>query len=103
MLQLNQAEDSRRCDSEDIGGFTDRHFATSLSFSLTIDLNRMVVAHRTDTHRRPDLSVCRAALILIQDRCDPCVGLDSRQFANGLHKIMVGGIAMLSRSEERRV
>jgi len=96
LIQLNQAEDGRRGDSEDIGDFTDRHFATSLSFSLTIDRNAMMVAHRTDTDWRPDLSVCRAALILIQDRCDPCVGLDSRQFANGLHKIMVGGIAMLS-------
>jgi len=40
--------------------------------------------------------VCRAALILIQDRGDPCVGLDSRQFVNRLHKIMVSGGAMLS-------
>jgi hypothetical protein len=78
LIQLNQAEDGRWCDSEDIGNFTDRHFTTSLSFSLTTDWNTVMIAYRTDTDWRPDLSVCRAALILIQDRGYPCVGLGFR-------------------------
>jgi hypothetical protein len=54
----------------------------------------MVVAQRTDTLSRPDLSVCRTALIPIQDRGDPRVWFDPRQSANDLHKIIVGDIPM---------
>src|ERR1035437_8962242 len=50
----------------------------------------MVVAQRADTRRCPDLSVCRAALIPIQDRGDPHVWFDPRQNSNDLHQIIVG-------------
>ena len=76
------------------GGFTDGHLAAGLPFSLTVDRNRMVVAQRADTLRRPGLSVCRAALIAIQDRRDPCIRFDPRQPANDLHQIIVGDIPM---------
>src|SRR5712664_3328842 len=73
---------------------SDGHFAAGLPLSLTVDRNRMVVAQRTDTLRRPDLSVCGAALIPIQDRGDPRVWFDPRQHANDLHEIIFGDIPM---------
>jgi hypothetical protein len=54
----------------------------------------MVVAQRADTLRRPTLSVCRMALIPIQDRGDPRVWFDPRQHANDLHQIIVGDVPM---------
>jgi hypothetical protein len=54
----------------------------------------MVVAQRADTLRSPGLSVCRTALIPIQDRGDPRVWFDPRQHANDLHEIIVGDIPM---------
>jgi hypothetical protein len=54
----------------------------------------MVVAQRADTLRSPALSVCRTALIPIQDRGDPRVWFDPRQQAHDLHEIIVGDIPM---------
>jgi len=54
----------------------------------------VVVAQRADTLRRPTLSVCRAALIPIQDRGDSRIWFDSRQHANDLHHVIVGDISM---------
>jgi hypothetical protein len=56
----------------------------------------MAAAQGTGTHRRPYFSVCRAALIPIQDRGDPRVRFDPRQFANDLHEILVGDIPMFT-------
>jgi len=54
----------------------------------------MVVAQGADTLRSPLLSVCRTALIPIQDRGDPRVWFDPRQRANNFHEIIVGDIPM---------
>jgi len=54
----------------------------------------MIIAQRADTLRSPLLSVCRAALIPIQDRGDPRVGFNPRQRANNFHEVIVGDIAM---------
>jgi hypothetical protein len=54
----------------------------------------VAVAQRADTRRRPYFSVCRAALIPIQDRGDPRVRFDPSQLANDLHEILVGDIPM---------
>src|ERR1035437_8561612 len=94
LFQPNQPQNSGRCDAECGGAFTDGHLAAGLPLSLTVDRNRMVVAQRADTLRSPDLSVCRAALIPIQDRGDPRVWFDPRQHANDLHEIIVGDIPM---------
>ena len=74
--------------------FTDGHLAAGLPLSLTVDRNRMVVAQRADALCSPVLSVCRTALIPIQDRGDPCIRFDPRQRANDLHQIIVGDIPM---------
>jgi hypothetical protein len=63
----------------------------------------MVIAQRADTSRRPALSVCRAALVPIQDRCDPRVRFDSRQQADDLHEIIVGNIPMPSGANLREL
>src|ERR1035437_7295000 len=94
LFQPNPPRNSGRCDAECGGAFTDGHLAAGLPLSLTVDRNRMVVAQRADTLRSPDLSVCRAALIPIQDRGDPRVWFDPRQHANDLHEIIVGDIPM---------
>jgi hypothetical protein len=73
---------------------TDGHFAAGLPLALTVYRYRMIVAQRADTLRSPALSVCRTALIAIQDRGDPRVRFDPRQDANGLHEIIVGDIPM---------
>jgi hypothetical protein len=96
LFQPNQPQDSGRRDAENDGGFTDRHLAARLAFSLTVDRNRVVAAQRADMLRRPDLSMCCAALILIQDCRDPRVWFDSRQPANDLHNILVGKIPMVA-------
>src|SRR5947209_14979512 len=54
----------------------------------------MVIAQRADTLRGPLLSVCRTALIPIQDRGDPRVWFDPRQRANDFHDIIIGDIPM---------
>ena len=54
----------------------------------------MVIAQRADALRSPLLSVCRTALIPIQDRGDPRVWFDPRQRANDFHEIIVGDIPM---------
>jgi hypothetical protein len=56
----------------------------------------MVAAQGADTLSRPYFSVCRAALIPIQDRGDPRVRFDPRQLANDLHEILVGDIPMFA-------
>ena len=94
LFQPNQPQNSGRCDAECGGAFTDGHLVAGLPLSLTVDRNRMVVAQRADTLRSPVLSVCRTALIPIQDRGDPRVWFDPRQHANDLHEIIVGDIPM---------
>src|SRR5437899_1406491 len=54
----------------------------------------MIVAQRADTFRSPVISVCRTALIPIQDRGDSRVRFDPCQHANDLHQIIVGDISM---------
>ena len=56
----------------------------------------MVVAQRANTLRRPDLPMCRAALIPIQDGGDSHIWFDPRQRANDLHEILVGDISMFA-------
>src|ERR1700730_3608518 len=94
LFQPNQPQNSGRRNVERGGAFTDGHFAAGLPLSLPVDRNRMVVAQRADTLRSPALSVCRTALIPIQDRGDPRVWLDPRQHTNDLDEIVVGDIAM---------
>src|SRR5713226_7489622 len=94
LFQPNQPQNSGRRDAEGGGAFTDGHLAAGLPFALMVDRNRMVVAQRADTLRSPALSVCRMALIPIQDRGDPRVWFDPRQRANDLHEIVVGDIPM---------
>src|ERR1035437_4164899 len=96
LFQPNQPQNSGRCDAECGGTFTDGHLVAGLPLSLTVDQNRMVVAQRADTLRSPALSVCRTALIPIQDRGDPRVWFDPRQRANDLQEIIVGDIPMLA-------
>lgn len=38
--------------------------------------------------------MCRAAVIPIEDRSDPCVWFDSRQHANDLYQIIASDVAM---------
>jgi hypothetical protein len=94
LFQPNQPQNSSRRDAKDGGAFTDGHFVAGLPFSLTVDRNRMVAAQRADTLRCPDLSMCCAALIPIQNCGDPRVWFDSRQRTNDLHEIIVGNISM---------
>jgi len=54
----------------------------------------MIVAQRADTFRSPVISVCRTALIPIQDRGDSRVWFDPCQHANDLHQIIIGDIPM---------
>jgi len=54
----------------------------------------MVVAQRADALCSPSLLVCRAALIAIENRSDPCIRFDPRQPANNLHQIIAGDIPM---------
>src|ERR1017187_820840 len=96
LFQPNQPQNSGRCDAECGGTFTDGHLVAGLPLSLTVDQNRMVVAQRADTLRSPVLSVCRTALIPIQDRGDSRVWFDPRQRANDLHEIVAGDIPMLA-------
>src|SRR5664279_5739119 len=96
LFQPNQPQNSGRGDAECGGTFTDGHLVAGLPLSLTIDRNRMVVAQRADTLHSPDLSVCRTALIPIQNRGDARVWFDPRQDANDLHEIIVGDIPMLA-------
>src|SRR5664279_2549073 len=96
LFQPNQPQNSSRCDAECGGTFTDGHLVAGLPLSLTVDQNRMVVAQRADTLRSPALSVCRTALIPIQDRGDPRVWFDPRQRANDLQEIIAGDIPMLA-------
>ena len=94
LFQLNQPQNSSRCDAECGGAFTDGHLAAGLPLSLTVDRNRMVVAQRADTLHSPGLSVGRTALIPIQNRGDARVWFDPCQDANDLHEIIVGDISM---------
>src|ERR1035438_3487630 len=94
LFQPNQPQYSGRCDAECGGTFTDRHLAPGLPLSLTVDRNRMVITQRADALRSPLLSVCRTALIPIQDRGDPRVWFDPRQRANDFHEIVAGDIPM---------
>ena len=94
LFQPNQPQDSGGCDAENIARFTNGHFAAGLPFSFTVDRNRMAVAQRADTRRRPYFSVCRAALISVQDRGDPRVRFNPCQHANDLHEILIGDIPM---------
>src|SRR5260370_40528591 len=94
LFQPNQPQNSSRCDAECGGAFTDGHLAAGLPLSLTVDRNRMVIAQGADTLRSPLLSVCRTALIPIQDRGDPRVWFDPRQRTNDFHQIIVGDIPM---------
>ena len=68
LFQPNQPQNSSRRDVECGGAFTDGHLAAGLPLSLTVDRNRMVIAQGADMLRSPLLSVCRMALIPIQDR-----------------------------------
>jgi hypothetical protein len=88
-FQPDQTKDRGGCDAKDDSDFTDRHLATGLTFPLTIDRNRPVVAQRGDTACRPALTVWGTAVLTIEDRRDPCVGFDSRQRAHDLHEIFV--------------
>jgi hypothetical protein len=54
----------------------------------------MVVAQRADALCSPTLLMCRAALIAIENRSDPCIRFDSRQTAYDLHQIIAGDIPM---------
>src|ERR1035438_6955674 len=113
LFRSNQPQYSGRCDAECGGTCTDGHLVAGLPLSLTVDRNRMVITQRADALRSPLLSVCRTALIPIQDRGDPRVWFDPRQRANDFHEIVAGDIPMpasadllklyLCRSEERRV
>src|SRR5271169_5461393 len=94
LFQPNQPQHSGRCNAENIARFADRHFVAGLPFSFAVDRNRMIAAQGADTLCRPYFSMCRAALIPIQDRGDSCVRFDPRQYANDLHEILVGDIAM---------
>src|ERR1019366_8271373 len=94
LFQPNQPQNTGRRDAESGGSLTDGHFAAGLPLALAVNRYRMVVAQRADTLRSPALSVCRTALIAIQDRGDPRVRFDPRQDANGLHEIIVGDIPM---------
>ena len=86
LFQANQPQDSGRRGAEnDSGLFTDGHFAPVLTFALAADRNRMVAAQRANTVRRPDLSMCCAALIPIQDCGYSRIWFDPRQLANELH------------------
>jgi hypothetical protein len=85
LFQPNQPQDRGLCDPENLTGFADEHFAASLPFSLTVDLNLMIVAHGADTLRRPYFAMCRAALVAIQDGGDSLVRFNPRQHANDLH------------------
>src|SRR5664279_4424797 len=96
LFQANQPQYSGRCDAECGGTFTDGHLVAGLPLSLTVDRNRMVITQRADALRSPALSVCRTALIPIQDRGDPRVWFDPRQRANDLQEIIVGDIPMLA-------
>ena len=94
LFQPNQPQNSGRRDAEDDGDFTHGHFVARGPLSLTVDWNSMVVAQRADTPRRPDLSMCCAALIPIQNCGDSRVWFDPRQCANDFHGIIVGDIPM---------
>ena len=94
LFQPNQPQDTGRRDAEGGRTFTDRHFAAGLPLSLTIDGNLVVVAQRADTLRRPALSVCGPALVPIQNRGDPRVGLDPCQHPHDLHQGIVSDIPM---------
>jgi len=98
LFQPNQPKDSGRRDADGGGNFTDRHRAAGLPLSLTVDRDRMMVAQRADPPRRPALSVCRTALIPIQDRGDPRIWFDPRQHSYDLHEIIVGDIPMPTRA-----
>jgi hypothetical protein len=94
LVQPNQPQNSGRRDAKDGGGFTDGHLVAPVSFSLTVDRNSMAVAQRANMPRRPDLPMCCAALIPIQNCGDPRIWFDPRQCANNFHEIIVGDIAM---------
>jgi hypothetical protein len=94
LVQPNQPQNSGRRDAKDGGGFTDGHLVAPVSFSLTVDSNSMAVAQRANMPRRPDLPMCCAALIPIQNCGDPRIWFDPRQCANNFHEIIVGDIAM---------
>src|ERR1017187_2603355 len=94
LFQSYQPQNSGRRNAEGSGTFTDGHLAAGLPFALAVDRNRVVVAQRADTLHGPALSVCRMALIPIQDRGDPRAWFNPRQHANNLHQIIVGGIPM---------
>ena len=96
LFQSNQPQDGGRRDAGNDSGFTDGHFAGFLTFALTVDRNRMMAAQRANTLRCPDLSMCCAALIPIQDCGDSRIWFDPRQLANDLHHITVGNIPMLA-------
>jgi len=63
----------------------------------------VVVAQRADTLRGPTLAVCRAALVPVQDRGDPCIWFDPRQHANDLHEIVGGDIPMATGANLREL
>src|SRR5664279_2325249 len=94
LFQPNQPQYSGRCDAECGRTFTDGHLVAGLPLALTVDRNAMVITQRADALRSPLLSVCRTALIPIQDRGDPRVWFDPRQRANDFHEIIVGDIPM---------
>ena len=54
----------------------------------------MIIAKRADTFRDPVISVCRTALIPIQNRGDSRVWFDPCQHANEFHQVIVGDIPM---------
>jgi len=54
----------------------------------------MVVAQRADALCSPGLLVCRAALVAVENRGDPCIRFDPRQLANKLHQVLVSDVPM---------
>src|SRR5262249_46666298 len=98
-FQPDQTKDRGGCDAKDDSDFTDRHLATGLTFPRTIDRNRPVVAQRGDTACRPALTVWGTAVLTIEGRRDPCVGVDARQRAHDLHEIFVRHVPLANRAE----